>query len=113
MFAAGYSGDLAMRLLARGCCLTVALLSAGGALATSAVTPDANAGMVASDRKSVAHEVLEDVLRQESEKPEAVSADPSSGNGGASRATTRLADQEKAPRDGMFLLLLQILRSPK
>ena len=103
-----------MRLLARWCCLTVALLSASGALATCAVTPDASAGMVASERKSVAHEVLEDVLRRESEKPEIVSADPSSGNGsGASRESKKLAHQEKAPRDGMFLLLLQILRSPK
>ena len=100
-----------MRLLARLSCLAVALFMAGGVVATTVVSPETSPGMIASDQKGAAHEQLP--LR-ESEKPEAVSADPSSGDGGgASRETNRLADQEKAPRDGMFLLLLQILRSPK
>lgn len=101
-----------MRLLARLSCQAVALLMAGSAVATTVVTADTSPG-TPRDQNGVAHEALDDVLWRAIEKPEAVSAEALVENGGASREPKKVDRQEKVARDGMFLLFLQILRSPK
>ena len=100
-----------MRLLAR--CLVVVMLSAGSAVASSTETSGTGPDIAASGRKAPARESREPLGWPAIDESQAASADAAIDNGGVPPESRKLARPEEVPRDGMFLLFLQILRSPK
>jgi len=97
-----------MKVPARLYRLTAGLLMAGSILAQ---------GTGGGERKTQSQEPPEGAAQLSIEKPEVAAGESSAGHKegpvGSVRETKDAARQDKDQRDGLFILLLQILRTPK